>query len=196
MGSTNIKRSIVRNGHKTSVSLEQEFWEGLREIAASQKQKLTTLVQKIDQNRDGANLSSAIRVFVFNQLRGQVAGAPENDRASPARPISNMTARSPIDGGAPMGGTRALFRAGLTAPAGACARRAACVSVAPINPGEYGVNLFSKLLEREAAGKPVTVGVIGAGKFGTMFLSQARLTRGMHVAGVADLDVGARAQPA
>ena len=51
------------------------------------------------------------------------------------------------------------------------------------------MNLFSKLLEREAAGKPVTVGVIGAGKFGTMFLSQVRLTRGMHVAGVADLDV-------
>src|SRR5262245_61101768 len=45
------------------------------------------------------------------------------------------------------------------------------------------------LLEREAAGRPVTVGVIGAGKFGTMFLSQARLTRGMHVVAVADLDV-------
>ena len=51
------------------------------------------------------------------------------------------------------------------------------------------MNLHSKLIEREAAGRPVTVGVIGAGKFGTMFLSQARLTRGMHVAGVADLDV-------
>jgi len=51
------------------------------------------------------------------------------------------------------------------------------------------VNLHAKLLEREVAAKPVTVGVIGAGKFGTMFLSQARLTRGMHVAGVADLDV-------
>ena len=52
-----------------------------------------------------------------------------------------------------------------------------------------------KLLEREAAGKPVTVGLIGAGKFGTMFLSQARLTRGMHIAGVADLDVArARSQ--
>lgn len=89
MGSTNIKRSIVRNGHKTSVSLEQEFWEGLREIAALQKQKLTTLVLKIDQNRDGANLSSAIRVFVFNRLRGQVAGEPEIDRAPPARSISN-----------------------------------------------------------------------------------------------------------
>ncbi len=51
------------------------------------------------------------------------------------------------------------------------------------------MNLHSKLLERESAGKPVTVGVIGAGKFGTMFLSQARRTRGMHVMGVADLDV-------
>ncbi len=52
------------------------------------------------------------------------------------------------------------------------------------------MNLFSKLLEREAAGRPVTVGLIGAGKFGTMFLTQARQTRGMHVAGVADLNVG------
>ncbi len=51
------------------------------------------------------------------------------------------------------------------------------------------MNLHARLLEREAAGKPVTVGLIGAGKFGTMFLTQARLTRGMHVAGVADLDV-------
>jgi len=49
------------------------------------------------------------------------------------------------------------------------------------------VNLHAKLLEREAAGKPVTVGVVGAGKFGTMFLSQARLTRGMHIVAVADL---------
>jgi predicted homoserine dehydrogenase-like protein len=50
------------------------------------------------------------------------------------------------------------------------------------------VNLSAKLLEREAAGRPVTVGLIGAGKFGTMFLSQARLTRGLHVVAVADLD--------
>lgn len=51
------------------------------------------------------------------------------------------------------------------------------------------MNLHAKLLEREAAGKPVTVGVIGAGKFGTMYLAQARLTAGTHVVGVADLDV-------
>ena len=51
------------------------------------------------------------------------------------------------------------------------------------------MNLHSLLLEREAAGRPVTVGVIGAGKFGTMFLAQARLTRGLHVVAVADLNV-------
>lgn len=51
------------------------------------------------------------------------------------------------------------------------------------------MNLHALLLEREAAGRPVTVGLIGAGKFGTMFLAQARLTRGLHVVGVADLNV-------
>ncbi len=51
------------------------------------------------------------------------------------------------------------------------------------------MNLHTLLLEREAAGRPVTVGLIGAGKFGTMFLSQARLTRGLHVVAVADLNV-------
>jgi predicted homoserine dehydrogenase-like protein len=51
------------------------------------------------------------------------------------------------------------------------------------------MNLYAKLLEREADGRPVTVGLIGAGKFGTMFMAQARLTRGMHLVGIADLDV-------
>jgi len=52
------------------------------------------------------------------------------------------------------------------------------------------VNLSTKLMEREAAGRPVTVGLIGAGKFGTMFLAQVRRTPGMHLVGVADLNVG------
>jgi predicted homoserine dehydrogenase-like protein len=51
------------------------------------------------------------------------------------------------------------------------------------------VNLHAMLREREAAGRPITVGLIGAGKFGTMFLAQARLTRGLHLVAVADLDV-------
>jgi len=75
MNSANIKRSIVRNGQKTSVSLEDEFWDGLREIANAQKAKLSTLVRQIDQSRQGNNLSSAIRVFVFNQLRAPAAAA-------------------------------------------------------------------------------------------------------------------------
>ena len=49
------------------------------------------------------------------------------------------------------------------------------------------MNLHALLLEREAAGRPVTVGLIGAGKFGTMFLAQVRRTRGMHLVGIADL---------
>jgi predicted DNA-binding ribbon-helix-helix protein len=68
MKSTIIKRSIVLRGHKTSVSLEAEFWDGLREIACAQKAKLTELAQQIDQDRKGGNLSSAIRVFVLNHL--------------------------------------------------------------------------------------------------------------------------------
>ncbi len=51
------------------------------------------------------------------------------------------------------------------------------------------MNLHTLLLQRETAGRPVTVGVIGAGKFGTMFLAQARLTRGLHIVAVADLNV-------
>src|SRR5215475_13633946 len=51
------------------------------------------------------------------------------------------------------------------------------------------MNLSSLLLERHAQNRPVTVGLIGAGKFGTMFLAQARLTKGLHVVAVADLNV-------
>src|SRR5687767_8780866 len=44
-------------------------------------------------------------------------------------------------------------------------------------------------MQRHAAGQPVVVGLIGAGKFGAMFLAQARVTPGLHIAGLADLDV-------
>ena len=51
------------------------------------------------------------------------------------------------------------------------------------------MNLHAMLVERQAAGRPVTVGLIGAGKFGTMFASQVRLTDGMHLVALADVDV-------
>lgn len=50
------------------------------------------------------------------------------------------------------------------------------------------MNLHAMLLAREAASRPVTIGLIGAGKFGTMFLAQVRRTRGMHLVGLADLN--------
>src|SRR3954447_16470094 len=59
----------------------------------------------------------------------------------------------------------------------------------PENVGRPRVNLHTLLLERKSAGRPVTVGLIGAGKFGTMFLTQARNTDGLHVVGVADINV-------
>jgi predicted DNA-binding ribbon-helix-helix protein len=64
-----IKRSVVLNGHKTSVSLENEFWDGLREIADSENISMSALVSKIAHDHNGNNLSSSIRVFVFNYFR-------------------------------------------------------------------------------------------------------------------------------
>ncbi len=66
-----VKRSIELNGHKTSVSLEDEFWLSLRQIAILKNVTLPVLLQSIDRAREGANLSSAIRVYVLNHYRLQ-----------------------------------------------------------------------------------------------------------------------------
>jgi predicted DNA-binding ribbon-helix-helix protein len=62
-----IKRSITRNGHKSSVSLEDQFWDCLREIAKSKMLTVSKLVEEIDHHHhhNSENLSSAIRVFVL-----------------------------------------------------------------------------------------------------------------------------------
>ena len=67
------KRSIVIAGHKTSVSLEDEFWNSLKEIARERGMTLTELVAAIDGNRQHANLSSAIRLFVLGVYREQAS---------------------------------------------------------------------------------------------------------------------------
>jgi predicted DNA-binding ribbon-helix-helix protein len=77
MTSTVAKRSIVIAGHKTSISLEDEFWNGLKAIAENRRRTLSGLVAEIDQNRQG-NLSSAIRVFVFGLLSTQRPEAAAN----------------------------------------------------------------------------------------------------------------------
>ena len=69
MKSPVIKRSIVIAGHKTSVSLEDAFWKGLKDIAGSRDITLSELVAAIDTGRQHGNLSSAIRLFVLDHYR-------------------------------------------------------------------------------------------------------------------------------
>jgi predicted DNA-binding ribbon-helix-helix protein len=73
MKSPVVKRSIVIRGHKTSVSLEDEFWKGLREIAAKRDMTLSVLVAAIDEKKQYGNLSSAIRLFVLDSYRDQIS---------------------------------------------------------------------------------------------------------------------------
>jgi predicted DNA-binding ribbon-helix-helix protein len=69
--STVIKRSIVIAGHKTSVSIEDAFWRGLKELAYNQQSTLSAIVANIDSDRRKGNLSSAIRLFVLDGLRSR-----------------------------------------------------------------------------------------------------------------------------
>jgi predicted DNA-binding ribbon-helix-helix protein len=70
MKSPIVKRSIVIGGHKTSVSLEDAFWRGLKEIARTERITLSTMVSGIDKARNQSNLSSALRLFVLDRMRG------------------------------------------------------------------------------------------------------------------------------
>lgn len=77
MKSPIAKRSVVLDHHKTSISLEDEFWNGVRAIADRKNMKLTELLAQIDSERNHSNLSSAIRVFVLNETRAQAELQPE-----------------------------------------------------------------------------------------------------------------------
>jgi predicted DNA-binding ribbon-helix-helix protein len=93
MKSPVVKRSIVIAGHKTSVSLEDAFWKGLKEIANERDITLSELVAAIDSDRQHGNLSSAIRLFVLDFYRNQLSdhkAAREGSRdAIEARAASN-----------------------------------------------------------------------------------------------------------
>jgi predicted DNA-binding ribbon-helix-helix protein len=71
MKSLVIKRSVVIAGHKTSVSLEDAFWRGLKEIAQGQNMTLSDMVGEIDGGRQQGNLSSAIRLFVLDKVKAR-----------------------------------------------------------------------------------------------------------------------------
>ena len=86
---TITKRSIAVNGNRTSVSLEDEFWQGLREIAKKEGRAITELVEQINRETHSGNLSSAIRVFVLKRFRASA------DTPKPPSPEAKHTARLP-----------------------------------------------------------------------------------------------------
>ena len=80
MKSLVVKRSVVLAGHKTSVSLEDAFWESLKKIAARRHLTLSALLAAIDSGRNHGNLSSAIRLFVLAFYRDQIGDQIEGMR--------------------------------------------------------------------------------------------------------------------
>ena len=76
-----IKRSLTISGHRTSITLEQPFWDALKEMACRDKLSVTELVRQIDAGREGpGSLTSAVRVFILKQLKAAQADkeAPPN----------------------------------------------------------------------------------------------------------------------
>jgi predicted DNA-binding ribbon-helix-helix protein len=72
MKSLIVKRSVVIDGHKTSISLEDTFWNSLKEIARFANVSLSDLITLIDSARHHGNLSSAIRLVVLDYYREQL----------------------------------------------------------------------------------------------------------------------------
>jgi predicted DNA-binding ribbon-helix-helix protein len=87
MQSAVVKRSIIIAGHKTSVSMEDAFWNALKEIGKKQKTTISSLVADIDTRRRHTNLSSAIRLFVLDHVCSQISAISiDHIRANKERP--------------------------------------------------------------------------------------------------------------
>jgi len=72
-GDTNIrKRSVKISGHSTSITLEDEFWQALKDIAKEKKISLNKLISDIDENENEGNLSSALRLYVLRSLQNRL----------------------------------------------------------------------------------------------------------------------------
>ena len=84
-----IKHSVNIAGRNTSITLEDEFWNGLREIADSRGETVSNLIASINAERKSTNLSSAVRLFVLSFYRDQHNGSKLVDLAhEEARPVA------------------------------------------------------------------------------------------------------------
>jgi predicted DNA-binding ribbon-helix-helix protein len=88
MKSSIAKRSIVVASHKTSISLEDAFWNELKMIAGEREMTLSELVSSIDVSRVHGNLSSAIRLFVLGYYTNDAERQPHNTRQRFARAVA------------------------------------------------------------------------------------------------------------
>jgi predicted DNA-binding ribbon-helix-helix protein len=96
MKSPVIKRSILLSGHKTSVSLEEAFWQGLKEIASTRGVSVSALIGSIDARRIEGNLSSGIRLFVLDHFRALASARPAEGVARPDGPAIGEALRAPV----------------------------------------------------------------------------------------------------
>jgi predicted DNA-binding ribbon-helix-helix protein len=79
MNSTVKKRSIVIGRHKTSISLEDDFWTSLQQIARGRQVTRSDLIASLDAARENSNLSSAIRVFILDHYRTMAVADRQRD---------------------------------------------------------------------------------------------------------------------
>ena len=87
MKSRLVKRSLDLGGRRTSVSLEDAFWSELKEIAHSQRVPVRKLIAQIDDTRQQANLSSALRLYVLEHIRSRGQGK-EKAKSSVDNPVA------------------------------------------------------------------------------------------------------------
>jgi predicted DNA-binding ribbon-helix-helix protein len=96
MKSLILKRSVVLRGHKTSISVEDAFWNSVKEIAGSGQMSVSDLLSAIDSGRHHGNLSSAIRLFVLNFYREQLHERLDTrDKRKAIQRLISTTARTP-----------------------------------------------------------------------------------------------------
>jgi predicted DNA-binding ribbon-helix-helix protein len=90
-----MKRSIVLEGHKTSVSLEDAFWDALKDIAKWKRKTVAELVSSVNLHRNHANLSSALRLFVLDYYQmpsARLNGTSSADNAAVTQPVRSAIA--------------------------------------------------------------------------------------------------------
>ena len=83
----NIKHSVTVGHHKTSISLEDDFWRDLKEIARAQGCTTSELIEEIEGSRQYGNLSSATRIFVLEHFRAKSNITRSDSRRTESQPL-------------------------------------------------------------------------------------------------------------